>query len=174
MWQFTEDCLGPSATSLPYIFGSSGPEKFALVNESSGHSQNKRTRDIYIYFWKVMEAIIWYWNWKGKSQWRCSWLLTSVGVWGFLQGWLPTAFHYSVLTLWPVACIGEVVAGYYLEWEKVIMEQKDTSEPDMSMLECPHWGPGAVASLLVASLTFCIELDVLMLTWSLRPLVTLS
>lgn len=45
MWQFTEDCLGP----LPYIFGSSGPEKFVLVNESSGHSQNKRTRDIYIY-----------------------------------------------------------------------------------------------------------------------------
>lgn len=63
-----------------------------------------------------------------------------------------------------MACIGEVVAGYYLEWEKVIMEQKDTSELDMSMLECPHWGPGAVASLLVDSLTFCIELDVLMLT----------
>lgn len=41
MWRFTEDDLGPLATFLPGIFGSSGPEVFVLVNISSGHHQNK-------------------------------------------------------------------------------------------------------------------------------------
>ena len=86
---FTEDNLGPLATSLLYIFESSGPEMFVLVKISSSHHQNKRTRDI---FWKVREPTIWYWNWKRKSLWRCPWLLTPVAVWGFLQRWVPTAF----------------------------------------------------------------------------------
>lgn len=71
MWCFPEDNLGPLATSLPYTFGSSGPDKLVLINESSGHNQNKKTRDIF--FWKVREPIIRYWTWKGKSQWRCAW-----------------------------------------------------------------------------------------------------
>ena len=52
---FTEDNLGPLATSLLYIFESSGPEMFVLVKISSSHHQNKRTRDI---FWKVREPTI--------------------------------------------------------------------------------------------------------------------
>ena len=95
-----------------------------LINGSSGHDRNERTRDN---FWKVKEHIIWYWYSKEESQWRCDfWLLTLVSKHELLQRWVPTVFPCPALTLWSVTCIGEVEAGCHLLWERVITEQKDT------------------------------------------------